>query len=142
MTNTTLIDAETLAAYRETEYRVLGDQPFVLRVGQRCPELLSAHRQYSAAASTFITACNPFSHAVSDAENTERQERLAAELRARGLVFQPGMGQHPSNCWPGEPSYLIFGLSLEAAKALGKKFEQNAIVWAGEDGAPKLILLR
>ena len=142
MTNTTLIDAETLAAYRETEYRVLGDQPFVLRVGQRCPELLSAHCQYSAAASVFITACNPFSHAVSDAENTERQERLAAELRARSLEFQPGMGQHPSNCWPGEPSYLIFGLSLEAAKALGKKFEQNAIVWAGEDGVTLLILLR
>jgi len=141
MTNTTLIDAETLAAYRETEYRVLGDQPFVLRVGQRCPELLSAHRQYSAAASAFITACNPFSHAVSDAENTERQERLAAELRAHGLVFQPGIGQHPVSQW-AEPSYLIFGLSLEAAKALGKKFEQNAIVWAGEDGVPKLILLR
>ena len=142
MTKTTFIDPETLAAYRETEYRVMGDQPFVLRVGQHCPQLLSAHRQYGASSSAFITACNPLSQALSEADNAERQDRLAAELRARDLVFRPGIGQHPSNCWPGEPSYLIFGLSLEAVKALGKKFEQNAIVWAGEDGVPQLILLR
>jgi hypothetical protein len=142
LSNTTFIDPETLAAYRETEYCVMGDQPFVLRVGQHCPQLLSAHRQYGASSSAFITACNPLSQALSEADNAERQDRLAAELRARDLVFHLGIGQHPSNCWPGEPSYLIFGLSLEAAKALGNKFDQNAIVWAGEDGMPQLILLR
>lgn len=142
MTNTTFIDAETLAAYRETEYRVGGEQSFVLRVGQHCPPLLSAHRQYGASSSAFITACNPLSQALSEADNAKREDRLAAELRARRLVFHPGIGQHPSNFWPGEPSFLIFGLSLEAAKALGNKFDQNAIVWAGEDGVPQLILLR
>ena len=142
MTNTTFIDPEILAAYRETEYRVMGDQPFVLRVGRHCPQLLGAHRQYAVSSSAFITACNPLSQALSEADNAERQDRLAAELRARNLVFHPGIGQHPSNCWPGESSFLIFGLSSEAAKALGNKFDQNAIVWAGEDGVPKLILLR
>ena len=42
----------------------------------------------------------------------------------------------------GEASYLIFGLTLEAAKMLGMRLEQNAIVWAGVDAVPQLILLR
>ena len=31
---------------------------------------------------------------------------------------------------------------VEAAKALGTRLEQNAIVWAGGDAVPQLILLR
>ena len=58
------------------------------------------------------------------------------------LEFVAGIGQHPSNQWPGEPSYLVFGLTLEAAKTLGTRLEQNAIVWNGSDGTPQLILLR
>jgi len=34
------------------------------------------------------------------------------------------------------------GLSLEASKSLGARFEQNAIVWSGADAVPQLILLR
>jgi hypothetical protein len=34
------------------------------------------------------------------------------------------------------------GLSLEAAKALGKKYDQNAVVWCGPDAIPELVLLR
>src|SRR5580658_2043974 len=33
------IDPATLAAYRQTEYRVFGASPAILRVGVRCPEL-------------------------------------------------------------------------------------------------------
>ncbi len=52
------------------------------------------------------------------------------------------IGQHPSNSWAGEESFLVFGVSLEAAKALGRRFEQNAIVWSAADAVPQLILLR
>ena len=53
-----------------------------------------------------------------------------------------GLGEHPTNGWPGEASYLIFGLTLEAAKMLGMRLEQNAIVWTGADTVPQLVLLR
>ena len=43
---------------------------------------------------------------------------------------------------PGEPSYLVFGLKLEAAKTLGRALRQNAIVWSDVDAVPRLILLR
>jgi len=41
-----------------------------------------------------------------------------------------------------EPSLLVFGLPLETAGPLGKKLDQNAIVWCGGDAVPELILLR
>ena len=71
-----------------------------------------------------------------------RQQALAKELSRRSLTFLRGIGQHPSNEWPGEDSFLVFGLTLEAAKVLGSKFEQNGFVWNGADGVPQLILLR
>ncbi|CAM5788508.1 MAG: DUF3293 domain-containing protein [Burkholderiales bacterium] len=137
-----IIDPGTIQAYRETEYRVLGGQPFTLRVGKVCADLLAAHKLHQVDGSAFLTACNPFSQRSGDAANANRQAELAAELTRRGLTFAPGIGQHPSNDWPGEDGSLVFGLDLEAAKALGARFEQNALIWSGADGVPQLILLR
>jgi len=92
--------------------------------------------------SAFVTACNPYSAALDDAANAERQAVLAHELSHRHCVFRDAIGQHRSNQWPGEASYLVFGLSLEEARLLGIGLEQNAIVWSGADAVPQLILLR
>jgi hypothetical protein len=37
---------------------------------------------------------------------------------------------------------LILGLDLEAARTLGNRMEQNAIVWIGADAVPELVLLK
>jgi len=111
-------------------------------VWQASADLLSAHKRQKADCSAFLTACNPFSQSVDDATNAARHASLAQELSCRGLVFLPGVGQHPSNQWPGEASFLVFGLTLEAAKVLGARFEQNGFVWSGADAVPQLILLR
>lgn len=137
-----IIDADTLQAYRATEYRVLGEQPFTLRVGQFNADLLAAHKRHQVDGSAFLTACNPFSRRLDDAANAIRQAALAAELTQRGLAFAPGIGRHPSNDWPGEDSFLVFGPDLEAARALGARFEQNGFIWSSADAVPQLILLR
>jgi hypothetical protein len=36
---------------------------------------------------------------------------------------------------------LVLGLSLEAAKTLGRRFEQNAVVWTGRYGVPELVFM-
>lgn len=136
------IPSDTVQAYLETEYRVHENDVYVLRVGQVSTELLAAHKRRRAQCSAFITACNPFSQSLSDNENRERQAALEEELRTRGLAYAPGIGQHPSNQWPGEESFLIFDLSLEAAKKLGVRLEQNALIWCDADAKPQLILLR
>ncbi len=136
------IDPGTVQAYRETEYRVLGDAPFSLRVGQVSPALAAAHQRHRVDCSAYITACNPFSQVLDDSANAERHAALGRELGPLSLASIDGIGQHPANQWPGEASYLVFGLTLEAAKTLGARLEQNAIVWTSADGVPQLILLR
>ena len=137
-----IIDAAMVQAYRETEYRVHGDGPFTLQIGEASAALAAAHKRHRVDCSAYITALNPFSRALDVAANAERHAALGRELDQRSLSSIEGVGQHPSNPWPGEASYLVFGLTLEAAKTLGTRREQNAIVWAGADAVPQLILLR
>lgn len=137
-----MIDPVILRAYRETEYRVYGDTPFSLRIGQPSAPLAALHRAHGVDCSAFVTACNPFSEQLPPATNAERQSTLAQILVARGLRYRDGIGQHPSGGWPGEPSFLVLGLSLDAARELGAQFGQNAIVWSGPDAVPQLVLLR
>jgi len=58
------------------------------------------------------------------------------------LKFLDGFGQDPAGKWTEEESFLVLGISLEAAKKLGNQFEQNAIVWSDSDAVPQLIMLR
>lgn len=136
------IDPPTVQAYRETDYRVFAEPDFTLRVGQASAELFAIHKLHKTDCSAFLTACNPYSQAFDAASNAQRQVGLAKELKQRSLAFAPGIGQHPGNGWPGEDSFLVYGLTLEAAKALGTRLEQNAFIWSGTDAVPQLILLR
>ncbi|TCG09259.1 hypothetical protein BZM27_06330 [Paraburkholderia steynii] len=136
------IPSETIQAYLETEYFAFGDASTTLRVGDANPQLAALHKAHDVNCSAFVTACNPFSENCSDAFNAASQETLACEIKRLGLTVIEGIGEHPSNKWPGEPSYLVPGLSLEAAKALGTQYRQNAIVWSAEDATPQLVLLR
>lgn len=136
------INLDTVQAYLETEYFVRGESDFVLQVGQFSNSLESEHKLRGSDCSAFITAYNPYSNVLDEVDNAKRQKALTDELQRRSLNFADGIGRHPSNQWPGEPSYLVFGLSLEASKTLGVRFEQDAIIWCGIDCIPQLILLR
>ncbi|WP_454734649.1 DUF3293 domain-containing protein [Cupriavidus necator] len=138
----TVIDDATLRAYRETQYRVLGDMPMTLRIDQASPRLAALHRAHGVASSAFITAANPFSQRCDDAANARRQQALAQDVARMGWRAIDAAGEHPSNGWPAEPSLLVPGLSLEDARRLGEKYEQNAVVWSGADAVPRLVLLR
>ncbi|HWT38483.1 MAG TPA: DUF3293 domain-containing protein [Paraburkholderia sp.] len=136
------IPRETIQAYLETEYFVFDDASTTLKVGQANPKLAALHNTHDVTCSAFITACNPFSQNCSAGFNAARQQELARELKLLGLVVIDGIGKHPSNNWPGEASFLVLGLTLETAKALGTRYGQNAIVWSTDDATPQLVLLR
>lgn len=129
-------------AYLETEYCVSGEPPFILRVGIANEQLAKLYKQLKKNSGVFVTAFNPFSIDPGEAANTARQIELAKELSGRSLIFFDGIGKHPSGEWAAEPSYFVLGLSFEAAKVLGKKYDQNAVVWCGPDAIPELVLLR
>lgn len=136
------IDPDTHRAYEETHYRVFGDVPMTLHIGVANPLLADLHRAFRVNCSAFVTAVNPFSTLTDETTNARRQTTLADELSHSGLKFIDGMGEHPSGKWPGEPSFLILGLPLDATKRLGIQHEQNAIVWCSENAVPQLFLLR
>jgi sugar phosphate isomerase/epimerase len=132
----------TIKAYLETDYCVFGEFPFVLRAGIANESLAKLYKRFKTNCGVFVTAFNPFSNDVGEAANTVRQIELAKELNRRNLTYFEGVGKHPSDEWTAEPSYFVLGLSLEAAKALGNKYDQNAVVWCGSDAIPELVLLR
>ena len=136
------IDPATVTAYLETDYCISAPKPFVLHIGIPSAQPRELYAQHRTSCCAFITACNPYSLLIGDQENAERQAELARELNQLGLTFFDGVGRHPAGGWPEEPGYLALGLSLTAAKALGKRHRQNAIIWCGPEAIPELILLR
>lgn len=138
----TAIAESLIQAYVETDYVVHTQPAITLRVNEQSSQMMKLHKQHRVACSAFMTAFNTYSQSCTPEVNLSRQQELISELKVRSLKFIEGVGQHPSNAWSGEPSLLVLGLSLEAAKILGRRFEQNALVWIGTDGVPELVLLR
>jgi hypothetical protein len=136
------IDLGLIEAYKATDFLVHSEPPFVLKIGASSPQLMQLYGRFSTANAAFLTAYNPYSEDVGAAQNSAFHDKLCRELTNCGLTFLPGMGQDSQGQWPGEPSYLVLGLQLEEAKAMGTQYRQNALVWCGDDAVPQLILLR
>src|SRR5690606_79887 len=135
------VNHATLLAYRRTHYHVHADPPFVLHVDQFSASLCALHDQFGVGCSVYIAACNRRGKAKSTAENQAAQRALAGDLNALGLSFFPGIGEPDSGDWIGEPSFLVLGLEEVAARRLGRRYEQNAILCAGQDAVPRLVML-
>jgi hypothetical protein len=116
--------------------------PTVLRVDIPSEHLAALHQTLAVDCSAFITAWNPLSQLSDAAANERQQRRLERFLAARGWSAIDGVGQHPSQTWAGEPSFLVPGMPLRDACDAARLFRQNAIVWSGPDATPRLILLR
>lgn len=134
-------EAALLRAYRETDYVVFTRPPFTLRVDEASPALLDLHEACGVRASAYLTACNPGSRLLPELENADRQARLRSALVRRGHALFEGIGRHPGGGWPGEASFLILGLELAEAMALGREWGQRAILSAGADAIPRLVFL-
>lgn len=142
MLSETVISPSLIQAYLETDYGVNADPAFVLKVGVFSEPLARLLEHHHCDCAAYLTACNPLSQDAGAAENAVRQAELSRELTERSLRFIEGVGQDSQGKWPGEASFLILGLSLEASRALGRKHAQNAFLWCARDAVPQLILLR
>lgn len=135
--------SELLVAYHAAHYQVQYPQgAFTLRTNSPSSELATLLRETGHTCAAFITACNPYSWPLSEAENAQAQQELAGELAQHGYAVIPAIGLDPAGEWQGEESFLVPGLTLDSAKALGKQFAQNAILWAdAETAIPQLVVL-
>jgi hypothetical protein len=138
----TEIPSDLIMAYETTDFRVLAPREFTLSVGQRSAELHALYVELGLTCAGYLTAWNPFSKEASELENENAQRQLLRQLSLEGFPALNALGIDPSGDWPGEESVFVPGLSLDRAKLLGSEFGQNAIVWAGPDAVPQLVVLR
>jgi hypothetical protein len=137
-----LITKELIQAYEETDYRVSGVLPFILKIGKESKELRGLYDKYGYQTAAFLTAFNPYSELVTTAQNEAAHKHLTENLSKKPVMVLEGIGQDSKKEWPPEKSVLVLGLTMGDARDIGNKFRQNAFVWAGADAFPRLILLR
>jgi hypothetical protein len=128
-------------AYLSTHYIVDATPPFCLLIGEPCIALLALYQTRGIDCGAYLTACNPHSRLLDTQANAERQACLIRDLRKQGIEYLEGRGRHPDGGWPAEPSVLALGIDRRNACALGRKYEQNALVLCGADAVPRLIWL-
>jgi hypothetical protein len=75
-----------------------------------------------------VTAYNPRSVTLHDEENRQRNAALEEELQARGLEYGPSSGASLDGSWQ-EPGFVVFDVTPDEARALGRRYEQHAVVW-------------
>ena len=139
----TRISADKIRAYRATDYR-LGHttQDTVLAPGLRSDRLAELFASKSVTCGAFLTAFNPLGTHRSDTENDEAHAELTKTLAHLGLESIEGSGSEVGTQWPAEKSLFALGLNRKDAIAIGRQFDQDAIVWVGDSAVPELVLLR
>jgi hypothetical protein len=139
----TVVPPDKIAAYRTTLYQVgTGRDAFTLRIDIKSDALLRLYRTTGQACGLFITACNPFGQAQGVEANEAAYSQLGGCLRSLVRHVIEGVGADPSGAWPHEMSFFALGIGIDTARQLGSRFRQDAVVWAGADAIPRLLLLR
>ncbi len=130
-------DTELIRAYLNTTYEVYKPD-MRIRIGEHNEKLEKLLIEQGENSWMFITAHNPGSRKLNDKENSERNSSLLADLNSYKVFKGRGIGD--TEKWDPEESYLVLGIPLSEATALGKKYGQNAIVFGGSGGLPELVL--
>ena len=139
----TKILAEKIRAYEATDYRIgHTGADIVLNVGKYSDRVMELFAVNGVSCGAFLTAYNPQGKQQSDEDNARAHQELARWLEKLGVVAMEGSGREEGTEWPTERSYFGLGLGREMAKEMGGYFDQDAIVWVGEDGVAELVLLR
>jgi len=131
--------SELEKAYHRAIYRVrIGARAIDLRVGEASPALDAELDARGVRCWAWLTAVNPGSCRLPDADNRRRLATLDAELAARGRVALRGEALDPAGAWPAEPSRLVLGAGAREARLLATRWEQNAWLVGARGRPPEL----
>jgi hypothetical protein len=129
---------ELIEAYKNTKYKVF-EVNLTIEIGKSNQELDAILAKHKANEWAFITAFNPYSRVLTDNENIIRHIELK-NLTENFVAYEGhGVGEDPT--WEPELSLFIIGISKYEASIIGKKFEQNAIVYGEINSEPELLIL-
>lgn len=136
-----MLDQSLIDAYRATEYVLfVGDgAEITLRIGKPNAAFDRVLGQHGTATAVVVTAYNPRSVVLPEAENRARHARLTALLEDRGFDYVLGEGRDPTGHWKAELECIVFGISAEIGLEIARGFDQNAVVFVTRGGVPELI---
>ena len=136
-----MLDQALVDAYRVTDYVLfLGDgQEVTLNIGARSADFDRVLDRRKAATAALVTAHNPRSVVLSEAENRMRHRELTGLLEARGYDYVLGEARDPTGAWKAELECVVFGIPPETGLELARRFHQYAIVFVTRGGVPELL---
>ena len=135
------LDQHLLEAYLSTTYEVK-DLGLKIKIGEENWDLEEFLVDNNVFTWAFISAYNPFSNALSFAENEGKHSILVKKVIDLNLVFREGFGIPAKNNWEPEKSLLILDITKLKAIELGKEMLQNAILFGRMGGVPELVFLK
>ena len=135
------LDPKLRAAYEAADYVVFGEPELVFRIGRPNADLDALLEADGALGAAYVTAANPRGLQTGAADNLAAVEALLEDLSAFSCSCYPGEGRDPEDLWTPEPSVLVVGIERSSAEELGRRLEQNAIVFVEKGQAPELVVL-
>ena len=133
-----MITKELLQAYEATCYSILAPEIDIYLTNENS-DLQQFLIKHKFTTWCFITAWNPYSKALSLEDNIARNKLLEKDLSAHHVFSAEG--KDASGIWPPEISFFVGNITKEQAVLLGKKYEQNAIVYGEVQKNADLVIL-
>lgn len=126
-------------ATSHTSYWIDVDPPIVMRIGEKNAALDALLGTYKVTQWAFITAFNPGSETLPLEQNLALNLKLTRRIHTAGYAMLDGHDHSDCNAWPDEKSFLVLGVTREAARELGREFGQVGIVCGRRGEAPELV---
>jgi hypothetical protein len=132
-------EMECWRAYEQTRFCVDdGERRVCFTSGSCRPKLAALLRRHRTRDWAFLTASNPASLELSRIGNDLRQENLRRRLESAEYKWLPGEGVRVGDL-PSWKSFFVLGISRGKAVALGREFEQLAVVVGRRDYPAHLL---
>lgn len=134
-------DEDLKSAYLETVYSVfIGAQQHDIKINQPAGDAISQLLIKCGSKTGYIlTAWNPRSQALAEAENNARNTRLKTDLLTLNCTIYDAVGHGADDTWAAEASFFILGLDAQQAEQLALHYEQNAYVKVEADQPATLV---
>ncbi len=134
-------DQHTLQAYLNSTY-ITKKPDLTIKIGEANQSLNLFLFDNNSFFWTFISASNPYSTVLSDDENELLYNDLIENVKTMKLRYCEGLGIPSDDQWKAEKSLLILDISKKEAIELGKKYNQNAIIFGKLNQAPELVFCK
>jgi hypothetical protein len=134
------LSAAQRASCRAMSFTIRSSRLLKVQAGLRNPELARLLKMHNASTAAVVTACNPLGRKAPATQNKTCDAALAAAIKKLKLAALPAQRRASDNGDASDPAYLVLNISGAQAEALLIQFDQHALLWCNQSGAPELML--